>query len=809
MKLLAHLTMIDNVRREQTLQAHCVQTAEYAGESVKAAGFYDTAYLAGLLHDFGKAKCEYNTYLERAFAGENVVRGSVNHTFAGVIYLLEKYHVFSGPESRWECLTSEVIAYAIGAHHGMFDCVDLEGGNGFVYRLQKDKEEIGYEEALRNYFEQVTSESIVEEYFKRAVEEVQSFFEAEQGSKTKKDEIFFQVGVLVRLILSAVIYGDRRDTSEFMSGSLLPPELAVDWGAQRQCLENNISKLGSTSPINQVRNEISKQCLEFADKPSAIYRLNVPTGAGKTLSTLRYALAHAEKYNKKRIIFIIPLLSILDQNAKVIKENLVNPKMVLEHHSNVVSEKEGDDELDGYELLTENWNAPIVISTLVQLLNILFTHKTSAIGRMRALCDSVIVIDEIQSLPKKVTLMFNVAINFLSKYCNAAVVLSSATQPCLEEVQWSLRLAENPDMVLLSKAQRDIFKRAEILNKTIKHGMDLEECSVFCRELLDKQDSLLVICNTKSEARNLYDKISALVCGEKVHMYHLSTSMCQEHRRCRLTDIQEELKEVQKRSSRREKDIKVVCVSTQLVEAGVDFSFECVVRVMAGIDNLAQAAGRCNRSNEYGRKGKVYLINLNNENLKNLPEIKSAQNSTRKVLCSAEESVQNDLLGETSSKMFYRYLFEEEKRNIKYPVKDYNNILYLSELLANRNEYADNKSDSYILRQPFKTVGALFQVFDENTYDVVVPYKQGKELIAGLKEVKGEGTSFSELKKLVKETKPYTINIFKWQRDKLYQEGLLEPCLDGRLLILCEGVYDDRYGLGEITEQSVEKFMIL
>ena len=808
MRLLAHLTMISNVRQEQTLQAHCVQTAKYAADSLKAAGFYNTAYLAGLLHDFGKATHKFTIYLEKAFSGENVVRGSVNHTYAGVIYLLEKYHAVADSQSRWECLTSEVISYSIGAHHGMFDCTDLEGNNGFLHRLQKDKEEICYAEAVHNYFEQVTSEDIVDKYFKKAVQEVRSFFESEQTGGAKKDEAFFQLGLLVRLILSAVIYGDRRDTSEFMSGRLHSQNLNVDWKLQRKQLEYNISNFDSSTPINQVRNDISEQCLKFADNPTGIYRLNVPTGAGKTLCTLRYALAHAEKFKKKRIIFIIPLLSILDQNAKVIKENIANPDLVLEHHSNVVCEEEKDEELDRYELLTESWNAPIVISTLVQLLNILFTHKTSAIGRMRALCDSVIVIDEIQSLPKKVTLMFNAAMNFLSKYCNTTVVLSSATQPCLEEVQWPIRLTANPDMVYLSEPQKEIFKRARILNRTNPYGMGLDECADFCSSLIEKQDSLLVICNTKSEARRLYEKIQVLLCEDEVHMYHLSTSMCQEHRMYHLARLQKELEELQRRLRGQESGVKIICISTQLVEAGVDFSFECVVRVMAGIDNLAQAAGRCNRSNEYNRKGEVYLINLKKENLNNLPEIMSAQSSTRRVLASMDKSSEEDLIGELSSRLYYKYLFEEEKRNLKYPVKEYRDTIYLSELLANQNQFAGEKSRSYILRQPFRTVGHMFQVFDDNTIDVVAPYKQGKKLIEKLKELEKGRISFTDLEQVMREIKPYTINIFQWQKDKLYQEGLLEPCLVGRLFILSEKVYDDRYGLGEITEQAVETFII-
>lgn len=806
MKLLAHLTADNGFRKEQTLREHCMQTAQYAADSLKGAGFYNTAYLAGLLHDMGKATRKFNDYLERAFSEEDVRRGSVNHTFAGVIYLLEKYHNDTSPQKIWECLTSEIVSYGIGAHHGLFDCADLEGGNGFAHRLQTDREELCYEEAVRNYLEQIAGEKIIEEIFSKALGEVRSFFEREQKCGAKEDEVFFQVGLLARLVLSAVIYGDRRDTSEFMIGSMYPKRENVDWQRQRKHLEANILRFDSSTVMNQVRMDISRQCLEFADKPIGIYRLNVPTGAGKTLCTLRYALAHAESFQKKRIIFIIPLLSILDQNAKVIRENIADMDLVLEHHSNALSEKEQGEELDDYELLTENWNAPIVISTMVQLLNILFSHKTSAIGRMRALCDSVIVIDEIQSLPKKVTLMFNMAMNFLSRYCNTTVVLSSATQPCLEEVKWPIRFAANPDMVQLSDEQKMVFKRAEIWNKVNDGGMDLEECAEFCNSLIEEQDSLLVICNTKTEARKLYEKIQAFVCEDRVQVYHLSTAMCQEHRMHRMTRLQAELTALQECLRRKEPGRKIVCVSTQLVEAGVDFSFECVVRVVAGIDNLAQAAGRCNRSNEYGRQGKVYLVKLKKENLKNLPEIMNAQNSTYRVLEALNRSTDESLIGELAARKFYHYLFEEERSTLKYPVTEWQDTIYLSDLLANKNDYAKDKS--FILRQPFKTAGQRFRVFEDNTIDVVVPYEQGKELIEKLRKQEKRRENFSCLTNLMREVKPYTINIFQWQKDKLYQEGLLEPCLDGRLFILNKKAYNDSYGLGEVAEQAVENFII-
>ncbi|MDD6572147.1 MAG: CRISPR-associated helicase Cas3' [Thermoflexaceae bacterium] len=807
MQLLAHLTMENGIRKEQSLKEHCMKTAEYAGECLKIAGFYNTAYLAGLLHDMGKATEKFNNYLEKSFAGEDVVRGSVNHTFAGVIYLLEKYH---DEKQRWKCLTSEIISYVIGAHHGIFDCLDLDGNNGFCHRLEKDKGEICYEEAIKNFIESVSPEKEINEYFLKATEEIQSFFEAVQKDNNirKQDEAPFQVGLLCRLLLSAVIYGDRRDTREFMDSGFCVQKNDIDWKVQRMYLESKISQFNTSSALNQVRSNISKQCLEFSDNPTGIYRLNVPTGAGKTLCSLRYALAHAEKFHKKRIIFIIPLLSILDQNARVIKDNIANKDLVLEHHSNVIYEDGDVEEVQRYELLADNWNAPIIVSTMVQLLNIFFTHKTSAIGRMSALCDSVIVIDEIQSLPKKVTLMFNEAMNFLSKFCNSTIILSSATQPCLEEVQWPINYANNADMVHLNSDELNVFRRAEIIDRTNPYGMDMDECSEFCCNLAKEYQSLLIICNTKNQAREIYRKMQECFDKNEISIFHLSTSMCQKHRKNIFLNIQKELAEVQIQSCKEEARMPVICVATQLVEAGVDVSFECVVRIMAGIDNLAQAAGRCNRSNEYKNGGKVYLINLKNENLRNLPEIESAKISTRKVLEMYKNAEGIDLIGELAARKYYQYLYQEVRKELKYPVKDCGETLYLAELLANKNNYARKKEVNYFLRYPFKTAGQKFKVFDEDTIDVIVPYEEGERIIDEIRKLDYRKIEFEELNRILKEAKAYTISIFQWQKDKLEEYGYLESCCENKIFLLNPKAYHFQYGLGNIEEQSIENFII-
>lgn len=803
MNCIAHLANRDGERIEQSLEAHCSQVAIYAAQCLKDIGLYHVAFLSGMLHDMGKATKAFGEYIESAFQGDKVVKGSVIHSYTGAIYVLEKHH--NEESQNFERLTSEIIAYAIGAHHGLFDCVDLNDINGFDKRLL-DKSEVYYDEAIENFFKEVLGEKEIEEYFWKAVEEVKVFWERckaiSVASKQKKSIVNFQIGLLARLITSAVIYGDRRDTREFMQGKAEEKNncnLEHLWKETAEAFEEKISQFSAETQLNKVRQEISNQCFDFAKRGTGIYRLNVPTGAGKTLATLRYALEHARIFGKKRIIFIIPLLSVIDQNAKVLREYLEDNDLILEHHSNVIKEKTDETEKEEeFDCLQEEWNqSPIVISTLVQLLEILFSHKTSAIGRMQALSDSVIVFDEIQSLPKKVTEMFNIAMNFLKRHCNTTIILSSATQPCLQAIEWPIELADNPDMVRLSDAELEVFDRAEIIDTAMQYGMTDDELEEFCENLIADNSSLLVVCNTRAEARDLFYRLNDKG-DENREVFHLSTSMCQTHRVHELTEIQERLRAVQKNP---QDSKKVICVATQLVEAGIDFSFQCVVRILAGLDNLTQAAGRCNRSNEYPQKGKVYFVKLRNESLSKLREIKVAQDSAIEVLTKKEVLQDKNIIGEQAIHLFYEGVFASLKEEIRYPSNQTKHSL--SRLLAN----AGQEQEKYFMNQPFKTVAKEFKVFDNETVDVIVPYDDGRDIIKRLEGLEVYGEEVWKLQLIIKEAKPYTISIYQHQLKKLSEYGWLKELFGGKLLALKEEMYSEKCGLETITQQSVENYI--
>jgi CRISPR-associated endonuclease/helicase Cas3 len=331
-----------------------------------------------------------------------------------------------------------------------------------------------------------------------------------------------------------------------MTGILRPDAgsgASVDWRRMLHYAESKINGMDGSGAINAARGKISDLCFQFAEKPGGIYRLTVPTGSGKTLSTLRYALAHASKHAKRRVFFIIPLLSVIEQNAEVIRNHIENQELILEHHSNMINLSSSDGELNRYELLSESWDAPVVISTLVQLLDTLFSDKTTCIRRMHALADSVIIIDEVQSIPTRTISIMNEAINCLTQLCGATVVLCSATQPCFERVDHPLRLGDNSDLVPYDPELWRVFKRTEVIDRCTPFGYSDEAAADFINDQLSSGESLLMICNTKATAKRLFELLDMANRSSDAPylLFHLSTSMCTKHRADTLAAIKANL----------------------------------------------------------------------------------------------------------------------------------------------------------------------------------------------------------------------------------------------------------------------------
>lgn len=796
-RLPARIACIDGRRAEQELGEHCRNTAEYAARSLEGLGLHDMARLAGLIHDMGKARGKFAEYINDAYDGKPVRRGSVNHTFTSVAYIFEKCH--GDDADKWDRLACEMAAFAAGAHHGLFDCMSPDGESGFGHRLKADRDGLGYDEAVRNFLGEIAAEDEIDRLFAGARQEARAFFEeamAEyRGEADAGEKAFFHAGLMARLMLSAVISGDRKDACRFAvqgSGSAddEKPEdadgLRAAWEGRLRFCEERISAIGGDDAVSLARAEVSAQCRAAAGREPGIYRLAAPAGSGKTLGSLRFALAHAAAYKKRRVIFITPLLNVLDQNAKAIKSCLPDPGEALEHHSNAIR-----DDGDGGSYAAESWDSPIVISTLVQLLDILFSGNTGAIGRMQALCNSVLVIDEVQSVPKRDAAMFCAAMNFLARHCGTTVILSSATMPCLDELEWPVHLAADPDIVKLRPEQEEAFRRADIIDMTDPYGMDMEGLAGFCAGLMGGCRSLLAICNTRAEARELFGMLRGQAEAMGWDAFHLSASMCQAHRMDVTDAMKESLGALLGRPGMPGSPKGVLCVATQVAEAGMDLSFGCVVRIMAGLDSLEQAAGRCNRAGEYGERGSVFLVSLKDERLGPLKDIRDAQRCAREALALRKGMPGAPMAGGDAVREYYRLLYGDAGGELKYPVRDARGRTEccLADLLGNAVA-APAGCGRQVLRQPFRTIGEKFRAIDGHAADVIVPYGDGKDLIGELEAMEGSVPGPWELRILSRRAGPYTAGLYEWQLESLRQAGMVRELLGGRFLAADPRAYD-------------------
>lgn len=786
MEYPAHIRNVDGKKYIQTVEEHCHGVAEIAAELLRDIGLEKTAYLAGMVHDLGKFSENFKNYIEKAADGEKVQRGSVNHTFAGVRFLLEKHS--DEQLSGFSDIVLEIIAYAVGTHHGLFDCVDDNNNNGFTKRIQK--EGIDYLNAAQEFLKICCSKQDIEDLLKQSEKEFFPVFnEIEKladnaDAKIQNTQITFYIGFLARLILSAIVEADRSDTSQFMNGysEKTVKNISEIWINCIKNVEQKLSTMPLDKPINKTRAQISALCAEAGNLESGIYRLNLPTGAGKTLTSLRYALHHALKHNKKRIIFTMPLLSIIEQNAGIIHDYIGNEELILEHHSNIV-ETDENDELDKRELLVESWDVPIIITTMVQMLNTLFAGKTANIRRMQALCNSIIVIDEVQTVPDKMLSLFNLALNFLAKICNATIILCSATQPCFEKTMYPLDKSVK-DLITLTKEQETVFKRVRL---EYKGEMDCEELADFAAGILEENNSLLLVCNTKNEAAVMFNLLCSKI--KDVKAFHISAGMCTAHRKETIKEMQEALENKQQ---------KVLCVSTQVIEAGVDVSFARVIRLLAGMDNIVQATGRENRNREFDGLAPGYIVRLKGEVLKGLSEIEAAKNAAADLLVKYKNSPKiydNDLMSEKAINEYYECLYGN--------VNDGYHDFYIESVrdsilnLMSCNENVDSgkipEYNKYFMHQALKTAGGLFTVFDESSIDIIVPYNRGIEII---QEVFAVGDKdYGKLKAVLNEAKLYTVSLFKYQKIKLEEQGALIFVPSAGVYILQDGYYDELTGL--------------
>ena len=752
----------------QTVHQHLTGTKELAEKNCPLEILKKIVISEALLHDAGKLSNAFFEYMDDIRKnGEKAPKRNVDHTSAGG-WILES---LTGRGALFE-----FIGMAVYSHHGLQDGIDMESELGTTLFEKRRKKEIEFETIRQRYFQLIDKNYLVK-YLAEAhadlmkiCRQIGDFVNSSREKNCGNRD--FYLGMFERLSLSVLIDSDWTDTACFCQNEPYPEriteertqeiwkEAILNFEDYMKCLADN----GEKSPLNVYRNEISDLCFQAAQEKRKLYRLTVPTGAGKTFSSLRFSLYHAQKYHKKHIFYVAPYNSILEQNAEDIRKAVGNEEFVLEHHCNIFYEDESRELV--YKKLTESWASPIIVTTAVQMLNTLFSGQKSSIRRMYNLCNSVIIFDEVQAFPVKGTEIFNLAVNFLTVFCNATVILCSATQPSLASLKEN-NLFDCVEMTGASEKYADAFKRVEIEDKTdlVRGGMQPEDLSEFALEAFRKYGSVLIIVNTTKCAKMVYKELKQS-CGETCELYHLSTRMCPKNRKDELEVIKQDLKNKK----------PVICVSTQLIEAGVNLSFGCVIRSLTGLDSIVQAAGRCNRHKEV-EMGKVYIVKMAQEaeRLDRLYDIRRAQESAGKFLYyfkKTPEVFENSVDSEKSVTAYYReYFYEAGVEPTKYPSRSCETTL--EELLGKnkpgRSQYVrkhGNREGMPRMSQAFATAGKEYKVIDEEAEaTVVIPYDE--TAINAIDVLENTFASVADQKKAVRTLQQYSVGISEYLLKKL------------------------------------------
>lgn len=805
--MTAHISD-DGSGREESVAEHTEKTAYLCREKGKKCGISQIMSLCGIFHDMGKNKKKFDDYIHADEWERKKLRGKIGHASTGAKYIYDRNHESSGKGKVF----TELVTYAVAAHHGLFDCVNEERTDLFSKRLSEVED---YEEACRNaehdYLLQYEPDKVfvkAEQEFdltwdkmKKVVGTITPLILVEDNREKRKilsDCRSFLFASLQRLFLSVLIDADWEATTDFMNNvdtlskctdtdyKKIFAKARENFKAYMQGKHRSIRRSDLTDrerEIMEARDRLQEECREFAKHPAGIYCLPIPTGGGKTLSSLAYALEYCKQHPEtERIIYVSPYISITEQNAKVFREAIGQDEWILEHHSSVVKDMVNGDRDYQQEDYRRNrfaqqdisWEEPFICTTFVQFMNTLFSDQSRSIRRMHRLVNSVIIIDEVQSMPVKCVHTFNQMMNFLNAVCNADIILCTATQPALGDAVYPVCYSKPKYMI---KNAADWFTRFERVKIHVpepgqKYTFDSLGEEIKCQS--DRYRSILVILNTKSAVGKLYDILKEF----PVHVEYLTTNLCAEHRSDKIEAVKKKLREGQE---------NVVVVSTNLIEAGVDISFECVYRSMTGLDSLAQSAGRCNRNGEK-KYGVLKLIQLEGENTENMEELLRNIDVTEDILYDYRKNGGDEsLLTPTWMDQYFKKLYVDSKDKMNFPMGQMDTSIM--EILSNGFSCLEKKN---FMNQAYKTAGREYQVIDDHSFGVIVPYKDGNNILEAIRQ----SPELAEIKECIRKAQRYTVNVRENQLKKF--DGLIQrvsESIPGIFMVAAPGAYTEERGI--------------
>lgn len=721
-----------------------------------AAGFSQTfdsatvnerwAYLAGLWHDLGKYRAGFQRYLQQSDDPDAHIEGKVGgrektHSAAGALWAIETLEKSHGASGK---LAANVLAYLIAGHHAGLD--DWDGG------LNQRMAQTDCKTELQEAKDALPPASIISS----------GSFNPDLSQIPGGAAGF---ALWVRLLFSCLVDADFLDTeAHFDAGKPARRDGFPTLDQMRLALDAHmIAKVASATPseVNTLRADILRQCREKAALPVGFYSFTAPTGGGKTLSSLAFALNHAHAHSKRRVIYAIPYTSIIEQTADVFRDvfKTLGDEVLIEHHSQ--ADAADRDETARSRLACENWDAPLVVTTNVQLFESLFAAKTSRCRKLHNIVNSIIVLDEAQQLPPEFLQPILDALNLLVKHYGVTVVLCTATQPALNSTDYfdksnNMRGLDNVrEIIDHPDALFDALKRVKVeLPTDWNISTPWDEVA----EKIAVEDCVLAIVSTRKAARELHRLLPP-------GTLHLSALMCGAHRKVVIDQIKARL--IAKRNGLDLQPLRVV--STQLVEAGVDIDFPVVYRALAGLDSIAQAAGRCNREGRLEDQGRVVVF---------VPPEPPPMGHLRK----AAQACVSTLHGQEADPLA-RALFATYFRDF-----------YSKVDLDGKKIVPMLKVNPKTLGVQFRTAADAFRLIDDkDSATVVVRYAKHSdeiEKLLGMLAAKGP------TRWLMRSLQRYTVSIHKRMADKMLEQGSLTLPMPGLYVqVNADNLYDSLLGL--------------
>lgn len=758
----------DHTLAVQSIEEHSLQTAELAKFMAPAPLKY-LVYLAGLWHDSGKYQDEFQTYLRALYNPDPEIASRAKRVIHAGLGAVHASQVCTNPCG---CMLSYLIA---GHHAGLPDWENTSSNKGLGYTLHSCAESYS---AIRK--------RLPEDWFQAALPDQELASLLMRFSKDKRGS---SLSTALRIAFSCLVDADFLDTEAFM---------ARHRASQRKSLHDTQPSLkdllsafdlymqryasAPATHVNTLRRQIKQDADRGAEKEHAIFSLTVPTGGGKTLASLSFALRYALRQGKKRIIYAVPYTSIIEQTAAVFREIFKDyPLAVLEHHGSVVYDtnagSEQEEQRGLLRLATENWDVPLIVTTNVQLFESLFAARTSRCRKVHNICDSVVILDEAQQLPRPYHAPIINVMQDLADYFGVTWLLCTATQPALgveydpfgRVLKHGLAVPYElvPDPLALSSQLRRVTVHTDLKPRAL-----MEIAS-----RIDDEECVLCIVNTRRKASELFNLIS-----DRHNSLHLSANMCPAHRSRVISEIKRRLKE---RSQGNTRPLRVI--STQLVEAGVDIDFPVVLRELCGLDSIAQAAGRCNRSGLLPHQGRVEVFTLEG----NLPlgHLRFCADVARELLVSEPDL---DVLSPETVRRYFSLLNTKE---------DPDHFGITDKLMP--NTVPGNPQAFKVL---FRSVGDTFRLIDdEGRIPLIVPYQEPGEEISPiftlLEHLKSDELSVVRI--TLRKLQRYTIDIVPKVAQELEESGAAQA-VNG-VLVLSSG-YDEHLGLipmGEFITETV------